>query len=63
MQVGFVNAWLPDKGNGWITRDNEKGSIFVHLSGLLDDLEHLDKEDNMRFEVSWSSGKDGKPCS
>lgn len=51
MQEGTVKFFNETKGFGFITPDNGGQEIFVHTSGLIDEIR---KEDKVIFEVKSS---------
>lgn len=52
MQTGTVKFYNDQKGYGFIKEDGSGKEIFVHSSGLRDEIQ---KDDKVRFNV-----KDGK---
>lgn len=54
MQEGTVKFFNPTKGFGFITPSNGGDDIFVHISGLYDDIRENDK---VTFDVE--NGKKG----
>ncbi len=54
MSTGTVKFFNEDKGFGFIVDDETQNEIFVHVSGLEDDIE---KNDKVTFETT--EGKKG----
>ena len=54
MKTGTVKFFNVTKGFGFIKEDNSDQEIFVHASGLIDQIR---EEDNVTFEVA--EGKKG----
>jgi cold shock protein len=54
MQEGTVKFFNETKGFGFIKPDNGSEDIFVHVSGLIDEIRENDK---VRYEVQ--NGKKG----
>jgi len=54
MNTGTVKFFNEDKGFGFIVEDETENEIFVHVSGLEDDIE---KNDKVSFETT--EGKKG----
>ncbi len=54
MQEGKVKFFNNAKGFGFIKSDESSEDIFVHSSGLIDDIR---EDDNVKFEVE--QGKKG----
>lgn len=54
MQEGTVKFFNPTKGFGFITPSNGGDDIFVHISGLYDDIR---ENDRVTFDVE--NGKKG----
>ncbi len=54
MPIGTVKFFNDSKGFGFITQEDNKKDIFVHVSGLLDDIRDGDE---VKFEVT--DGKKG----
>lgn len=54
MSTGTVKFFNEDKGFGFIIEDETENEIFVHVSGLEDDIE---KNDKVTFETT--DGKKG----
>ena len=54
MNTGTVKFFNEDKGFGFIIDDETQKEIFVHVSGLEDDIE---KNDKVSFETT--EGKNG----
>lgn len=54
MQEGTVKFFNSEKGFGFITPDNSKKDVFVHVSGLIHEIIENDK---VAFEVE--EGKKG----
>lgn len=54
MNTGTVKFFNEDKGFGFIVEDETQNEIFVHVSGLEDDIE---KNDKVSFETT--EGKKG----
>lgn len=54
MQEGTVKFFNEAKGFGFITVDGEEKDVFVHVSGLIDDIKEGDK---VTFQVT--EGKKG----
>ena len=54
MNTGTVKFFNEDKGFGFIIEDETQNEIFVHVSGLEDDIE---KNDKVSFETT--EGKKG----
>jgi CspA family cold shock protein len=54
MNTGTVKFYNEDKGFGFIVEDDTQNEIFVHVSGLEDDIE---KNDKVSFETT--EGKKG----
>ena len=54
MNTGTVKFFNEDKGFGFIIEDETQNEIFVHVSGLEDDIE---KNDKVTFETT--EGKKG----
>lgn len=54
MEKGKVKFFNDEKGYGFITYENSEKDIFVHMSGLIDEIR---ENDEVQFEVS--QGKKG----
>lgn len=54
MQEGTVKFFNDTKGFGFITPSNGGADVFVHVSGLVDDIR---ENDNVSFDVE--NGKKG----
>lgn len=54
MQEGTVKFFNEAKGFGFITVDGEEKDVFVHVSGLIDDIKEGDR---VTFQVT--EGKKG----
>ncbi|APG59566.1 cold-shock protein [Christiangramia salexigens] len=54
MQEGKVKFFNTTKGFGFIKADDSSEDIFVHMSGLIDDIR---EDDRVQFEVE--QGKKG----
>ena len=54
MHNGVVKFFNVDKGFGFITDSNTNEEIFVHVSGLIDDIK---EGDSVSFNTEW--GKKG----
>ena len=54
MSTGTVKFFNESKGFGFIVEDETEKEIFVHISGLVD---QIDKDDKVTFEVT--EGKKG----
>jgi CspA family cold shock protein len=54
MNTGTVKFYNEDKGFGFIVEDETQNEIFVHMSGLEDDIE---KNDKVSYETT--EGKKG----
>ncbi len=54
MQTGKVKFFNESKGYGFIKDDESDDEIFVHATGLVD---QIDKDDKVEFEVT--EGKKG----
>ncbi|APG59568.1 cold-shock protein [Christiangramia salexigens] len=54
MQEGKVKFFNTTKGFGFIKADDSNEDIFVHMSGLIDDIR---EDDRVQFEVE--QGKKG----
>ncbi|GAB3340702.1 cold shock domain-containing protein [Marivirga atlantica] len=54
MNTGTVKFFNEDKGFGFIVEDETQNEIFVHVSGLEEDIE---KNDKVSFETT--EGKKG----
>ncbi len=54
MSTGTVKFYNEDKGFGFIVEDESQNEIFVHASGLEEDIE---KNDKVSFETT--EGKKG----
>lgn len=54
MQTGTVKFFNELKGFGFITPSNSNEDIFVHVSGLINDIR---ENDNVKFDVE--QGKKG----
>jgi CspA family cold shock protein len=48
MKTGTVKFYNPDKGFGFIVQDDSSEDIFVHQSGLIDEIKENDK---VEFDV------------
>jgi CspA family cold shock protein len=48
MQTGKVKFFNESKGFGFITVDSTKEELFVHVSGLIDEIR---QDDQVTFEV------------
>jgi len=55
MPKGTVKFFNESKGFGFITQENSGDDLFVHVTGLLDDIR---EGDEVTFEVT--EGKKGK---
>ena len=55
---GVCKVWFEDRGFGFIKPAWGDSDIFVHLSGLVDGLERLHKQDAVEYAVSAS--RDGR---
>jgi cold shock protein len=60
MASGTVKFYNNDKGFGFITRDDGKGEIFVHISNCEESIEALSQGQRVRFEEGVSK-RNGKP--
>ena len=49
MKTGTVKFFVEDKGFGFIVDDETNDEIFVHVSGLIDDVR---KDDKVEFELT-----------
>ncbi len=54
MEKGIVKFFNEEKGYGFITPDGKKTDIFVHVSGLIDEVK---QDDIVEYEVE--EGKRG----
>lgn len=57
MNTGTVKFFKKDKGFGFIIDDETKKEIFVHKSGLVDEIE---ADDKVKFDTE--KGKKGLNC-
>ncbi len=55
METGIVKFFNPTKGFGFIKFDNSEQEIFVHISGLVDQIK---QNDSVSFRVE--EGKKGQ---
>ena len=49
MSTGKVKFFNDDKGFGFIVDDNNGKDVFVHVSGLIDEVR---EDDNVEFEIT-----------
>ena len=49
MSTGKVKFFNDDKGFGFIVDDNNGKDVFVHVSGLIDEVR---ENDNVEFEIT-----------
>ena len=54
MQYGYVKMWDASKGFGFIEVENSNEDIFVHESGLIDNI-----SDNDKVQFSVEQGRKG----
>jgi len=48
MKTGTIKFFNEEKGYGFITQDGSGSDLFVHVSGLLDEIQ---KDDKVEYEV------------
>ena len=55
MYTGTVKFYDKVKGFGFIVPDDQSDEVFVNSSGLSDDCDELDSDDEVEYEVKESS--------
>jgi CspA family cold shock protein len=56
---GIVKFFNPEKGFGFVTRDDGQGDVFVHISDVKSSgVEEIDEGDRVEFDLG--EGKKGK---
>ena len=60
MSLGTVARYDPNRGFGFIARDDGGPDIFVHIAQCSEDIDELKKGDRVRFDERPSKKYDGK---
>jgi len=49
--IGTVKRWLPEKGYGFLRRNNDGSDVFVHLRSLTDGIMSLEEGQTVEFNI------------
>jgi CspA family cold shock protein len=55
--IGIVKFFNFEKGFGFITRDDGRPDVFVHVSGLVDRHREIKEGDRVTFELGEHRGR------